>query len=134
MTKNRFVVYARAAGSEGVEQQVERCQRYAETADIEIVEVVADIPVSGFDTRLSMGRRPVVLEKITTHEVEGVLVSHLSRLGRSAMQLNFFVGDAMNAGGHLVSVAENMDTRKPEQRAMVETIVAAMRFVSEDEG
>jgi site-specific DNA recombinase len=124
----KAIGYARVStdeqAAEGVslDAQVRKIRDYCRIYDIELVDVVVDGGVSG----KSLDRPGVqdVLGMMDRKEVDGVVVAKLDRLTRSVRDLNvlvekYFVADA---GMHLVSIHENINTQTAMGRFMINVV------------
>lgn len=90
------------------EQQLFACEQYAKMNDIDIVDVVEDLDLSG----RNFAKRKVseIIERVDSGEAVLVLVWKWSRFGRNILQSQVNLHALEQAGGQLRAVTEDFDT------------------------
>ncbi|MET9120027.1 recombinase family protein [Streptomyces sp. NPDC004528] len=90
------------------EQQLYACQQWARMNNVEIVDVVEDLDLSG----RNFAKRKIsnIIERVRSQEAQLVLVWKWSRFGRNILQSQVNLHELENAGGLLRAVTEDFDT------------------------
>jgi peptidoglycan hydrolase-like protein with peptidoglycan-binding domain/DNA invertase Pin-like site-specific DNA recombinase len=118
------VVSAPADGLDGREltAQAESITADCERRGVELLELVRERePRNGKGlNRPGLG---YACTRIAAGEAQGLIVSELSRLSRSAAELGQILQWFMRSGARLVAVAQGLDTNEPEGRLAASTII-----------
>jgi DNA invertase Pin-like site-specific DNA recombinase len=90
------------------EQQLYACQQYAKQNNIDIVDVIEDLDLSG----RNFAKRKVsqIIERVRAGEAQVVLVWKWSRFGRNILQSQVNLAELEKAGGQLRAATEDFDT------------------------
>jgi len=122
---NRAIGYARVStleqAEEGISLQVQEdsIRAYAQLHGLELTDILSDRGESGKDLDRPAARE--LLARVRGGEVEALIAYRLDRLTRSPRDLFLIVDDELNPRGvELISVSEQIDTRTPGGRAMME--------------
>jgi len=104
-----------------LDAQREKLTAYAKLYDLELVAVVSDEAVSG--TTINRPGLDKALNMLKTGEADALLVVKLDRLVRSVYKLGKLLDDYFTGGRwSLLSVGENIDTRTPGGRLVLNVL------------
>src|ERR1019366_9093973 len=107
--------------------QEEKVRGWAKLHDITLGRMFEDLDVSG-----GTMDRPAfneALERIRSGESKGLVVAKLDRFGRNAAEADATIKAIEAAGGEVVSVAEQLDTRTPTGKAMRRIMLTGRKSV-----
>jgi site-specific DNA recombinase len=113
-TKQRAVIYCRVstdrqeADGESLDYQEDKCRRYAELHDIDIVAVLKEVK-SGFIHYSFRDQLTLVRSFVRDHLADTVIVWDLRRFSRNFVHSAMIFAEIENNGGEIVSVSENID-------------------------
>ncbi|WP_329147383.1 recombinase family protein [Streptomyces sp. NBC_01456] len=98
------------------EQQLSICQFYAAAKNIQIVDVVPDLDLSGAD----FAKRKIgdIIERVRNNEADAIIVWEYSRFGRTLVGSLYYIKQLGNAGGELLSATQDIDATTPAGRYM----------------
>ena len=131
MSSNNTVIYARVSSvgdRQSTDRQIEDLTRYAEGKGYEIVKVFQE-HISGAKTNKERGVLSECLEFCRTEHPDTLMVTELSRLGRSTVEVLKAVEDLTAAGVNVFILDLNLSTLDEEGREnpvakMVLTVLA----------
>ncbi|WP_329272094.1 recombinase family protein [Streptomyces sp. NBC_01451] len=98
------------------EQQLNICQFYAASKNIQIVDVVPDLDLSGAD----FAKRKIgdIIERVRANEADAIIVWEYSRFGRTLVGSLYYIKQLEAAGGELLSATQDIDATTPAGRYM----------------
>ncbi|MEU1552078.1 recombinase family protein [Streptomyces scabiei] len=98
------------------EQQLNICQFYAASRNIQIVDVVPDLDLSGAD----FAKRKIgdIVERVRAKEADSIIVWEYSRFGRTLVGSLYYIKQLEAAGGELLSATQDIDATTPAGRYM----------------
>ena len=112
--RKRAVIYCRVStdkqgqDGESLEYQEEKCRRYAELRDIEVVVVLTEAK-SGFIHYSHREKLTLARQMIRDHMADMVIVWDLRRFSRNFVHSAMIFEEIESNGGEIVSVSENID-------------------------
>jgi len=110
------------------EQQIMRCEQYAKQHNIQIVDIVRDLNLSG---RTFEKRKVIeIIERIQNGEAEIVLVWKYSRFGRSKLKNAVHIVLVEKAGGQVISATEGGNEKTNVGRLNRNIIMSVDEFYS----
>jgi site-specific DNA recombinase len=122
--KERVVIYSRVSTSaQDTSRQIEGLQRYCEIMDYEVVEVISEVVSGKIEYEKRQLNRVFQLEGIN-----GVVVSELSRLGRSTADTLDLIKYLNEKGIWVYSQKENLDTKT--NNATKELLITILSAIS----
>lgn len=133
----RVVGYVRVSTSKQVESglslESQQCKirAYCELYDLELVDIVIDAGESA--KTLQREGIQQVLSQLNTQSVEGVIVVKLDRLTRSIRDLNTLL-EGVFKHSSLFSVMEQVDTRTPAGRLVLNILMSVSQWEREETG
>lgn len=110
--KARAIIYIRVSTEreemQSPEQQLYSCEQFAANNNINVIDVVEDLDLSG----RSFAKRQIasIIERVRSGEADVVLVWKWSRFGRNNAQSQINLRELEKAGGKLIAATENFDT------------------------
>lgn len=106
---------------ETVKQQVYKLKRYAEYNEktVNLVDIFIDDGVSGFKFFHERPKGIEVKKKLLEPEIDGILSTELSRIGRANKVIDDFIEFIETNKKELVLLKEKIDTSTPMGRAML---------------
>lgn len=110
----KAVIYARVSSTgdrQDTERQVEDLKRYATAADLDIVEVYTEKASGAKDDREVLAE---CVEALRAGKADTLLLSELSRLGRSVRKILDVTDDLTKAGINIHILDLNIDTLLPD--------------------
>ena len=110
----KAVIYARVSSTgdrQDTERQVEDLKRYATAADLDIVEVYTEKASGAKDDREVLAE---CIEALRAGKADTLLLSELSRLGRSVRKILDVTDDLTKAGINIHILDLNIDTLLPD--------------------
>lgn len=110
----KAVIYARVSSTgdrQDTERQVEDLKRYATAADLDIVEVYTEKASGAKDDREILAE---CIEALRAGKADTLLLSELSRLGRSVRKILDVTDDLTKAGINIHILDLNIDTLLPD--------------------
>ena len=133
----RLLAYARVSDVRGRQgpgfiseaDQLERCRAYAKAYEHKIIDTGSDLDVSG-----GVMSRPTFdrfLEKVKSGKADGIIVAKLDRFARTSAGALEAVTAIEDAGGVLVSVAEQIDSTTAAGRFLRSILFAAAEWERE---
>lgn len=131
MSSNRAVIYARVSSvgdRQSTDRQIEDLTRYAEGKGLEVIRIFQE-HISGAKSNLERGVFSECLEFCRTEHPETLMVTELSRLGRSTVEVLKAVEDLTKAGVNTYILDLNLSTLDDEGKEnpvakMVLTVLA----------
>jgi len=114
-----------------LEAQEKKIRQYCDLYDLDLVEIVVD---SG-ESAKTLNREGIqkVINLLKSNTVEGLVVSKLDRLTRSIRDLNVLIEDVF-AKSSLFSVADQVDTRSPSGRLVLNILMSVSQWEREEIG
>lgn len=127
MTRLRCAIYCRVSTDEqSTDRQENELKQFATRQDYEVVEIHADV-ISGASTKRK--GRDKVIELVRKREVDVVLVSELSRWGRSMQDLIATTNEMHSKGVSLVCLnGMSFDLNRPDHILMRDMLAAFAQF------
>jgi len=135
MERLKVVAYTRVStqgqGDNGcsLEAQAERCRRYADLYDLDVVEVIEDRGASG--KSLDRPGLQRALSQLDAGAAEGLLVTKLDRATRSVRDLGLLLDRWFGEDFALFSVAEQIDTRTASGRLVLRILASVAEWERE---
>ena len=114
MTRKRAVIYCRVStdrqeiDGESLEYQEDKCRRYAELHDIDIVIVLHEAK-SGYIHYTLRDKLTFARQLIRDHMADMIIVFDLRRFSRNFVHSAMIFEEIESHGGEIVSVSENID-------------------------
>ncbi len=114
MTRKRAVIYCRVStdrqeiDGESLEYQEDKCRRYAELHDIEVVIVLHEAK-SGYIHYTLRNKLTFARQLIRDHMADMIIVWDLRRFSRNFVHSAMIFEEIESNGGEIVSVSENID-------------------------
>jgi site-specific DNA recombinase len=112
--RKRAVIYCRVStdrqeqDGESLEYQEEKCRRYAELHDIEVIVILREAK-SGFVHYSHREQLTLARHMIRDHIADMIIVWDLRRFSRNFVHSAMIFEEIESAGGEIVSVSENID-------------------------
>jgi DNA invertase Pin-like site-specific DNA recombinase len=136
-TPLRLLAYARVSDVRGRQgpgfiseaDQLERCRAYAKAYGHKIIDSGSDLDVSG--GVMSRPTFDTLLERVRLGKADGIIVAKLDRFARSSAGALEAVTAIEDAGGVLVSVAEQIDSTTAAGRFLRSILFAAAEWERE---
>ena len=116
MSSNRAVIYARVSSvgdRQSTDRQIEDLTRYAEGKGLEVIRIFQE-HISGAKSNLERGVFSECLEFCRTEHPDTLMVTELSRLGRSTVEVLKAVEDLTKAGVNTYILDLNLSTLDDE--------------------
>ena len=131
MSSNRAVIYARVSSvgdRQSTDRQIEDLTRYAEGKGLEVIRIFQE-HISGAKSNLERGVFSECLEFCRTEHPDTLMVTELSRLGRSTVEVLKAIEDLTTAGVNTYILDLNLSTLDDEGKEnpvakMVLTVLA----------
>lgn len=114
-----------------LEIQREKIEAYCGLYDLELIEVIEDAGSSAKSLNRAGIQRAI--DMLSSGEAEGIVVLKLDRLTRSIRDLNTLLEDTL-AKSSLISVQEQVDTRTPAGRLVLNILMSVSQWEREETG
>ncbi len=112
----------------GIEAQIKKIEAYCELYELELVDILIDEGYSG--KTLDRPALKKLIERLEKGEADGVVIAKLDRLTRSVADMGVLLERVFNEK-QLFSVSENVDTRTPSGRLVLNVLISVAQWERE---
>ena len=112
----------------GMEAQMKKIRAYCELYELELVDILIDDGYSG--KTLDRPALKELIQCLEKGEAEGVVIAKLDRLTRSVADMGILLEKIFNKK-QLFSVSENVDTRTPSGRLVLNVLISVAQWERE---
>jgi len=130
----RFIGYIRVSTKTqtkgtSLEYQKEMINKYCQTNDIELVKVFTDKGLSAYKKRPQFDMMISML--LNDNTIHGVVVTDLTRFGRSTMDLLFQINQLQSKGKNFITIKDNFNTETKSGKLLLTMLSAIADFERE---
>ncbi len=112
----------------GIEAQIKKIKAYCGLYELELVDILIDEGYSG--KTLDRPALKKLIERLEKGEADGVVIAKLDRLTRSVADMGVLLERVFNEK-QLFSVSENVDTRTPSGRLVLNVLISVAQWERE---
>lgn len=112
----------------GIEAQIRKIKAYCELYDLKLADILIDDGYSG--KTLDRPALKELIQRLENGEAEGVVIAKLDRLTRSVVDMGILLEKVFNKK-QLFSVSENVDTRTPSGRLVLNVLISVAQWERE---
>lgn len=112
----------------GLEAQIKKIRAYCDLYDLELGDILVDDGYSG--KTLNRPALQELINRLEKGEAEGVVIAKLDRLTRSVADMGILLERVFNKK-QLFSVSENVDTRTPSGRLVLNVLISVAQWERE---
>jgi len=112
----------------GMEAQIKKIKAYCDLYELELVDILIDDGYSG--KTLDRPALKELIQRLEKGEAEGVVIAKLDRLTRSVADMGILLEKIFNKK-QLFSVSENVDTRTPSGRLVLNVLISVAQWERE---
>jgi site-specific DNA recombinase len=128
----RTAIYLRiSADPDGTQTSTERqredCRKYADLHNLEVVDTFEDVDISAYKRKARRPQFERMLAAVRDGAVDVVLAWKLDRLARRQRDFVRLDEQLEESGGHIIAVADGLNTSQPTGRLVAEILTSVAR-------